>query len=97
MMLKLFFKTNFLKQIIFSVNIILFKDQEQSKVFIKILLTPMMRVLAYVSAHAGPSTQPPIDMSENFLAPMSAESPLNISPNPSEVISEVLELYDKSF
>ena len=30
-------------------------------------------------------------MSGNFLAQMSAESPSNISPNPSEVISEVLE------
>ena len=33
----------------------------------------------------------PIDASGNFLAHMSAESPSNISPNPSEVISEFSE------
>ena len=38
--------------------------------------------------------QTPIDMSENLLAHMSAESPLNICPNFSEVISEVSEAYD---
>ena len=43
------------------------------------------------SAHAGPFARPPISMSGNFLAHMSAESPSNISPNPSEVISEVSE------
>ena len=43
------------------------------------------------SAHAGPFVRPPISMSGNFLAHVSAESPSNISPNPSEVISEVLE------
>ena len=37
------------------------------------------------------STRPPIDRSGNFAAHMSAESPSNISPNPSEVISEVSE------
>ena len=37
-----------------------------------------MGVLAPVSAHAGPSAQPPIDTSENFQACVSAES---ISPN----------------
>ena len=56
-----------------------------------------MGVLAPVSAHAGPSAQPPIDTSGNFPARVSAESPSNISPNPSEVISEVSELYDKPF
>ena len=40
-------------------------------------LTPM-GVLAPVSAHAGPSAQPPIGTSTNFLARVSAES---ISPN----------------
>jgi hypothetical protein len=34
------------------------------------------------------SAQPPIDVSGNFLAHLSAESPSNISPNPSEVISQ---------
>ena len=53
-----------------------------------------MGVLAPVSAHAGPSAQPPIGTSGIFLAYVSAESPLNISPNHSEVISEVSELYD---
>ena len=43
------------------------------------------------SAHAGPFACPPISMSGNFLAHVSAESPSNISPNPSEVISEVSE------
>ena len=43
------------------------------------------------SAHAGPFAHPPISMSGNFLAHVSAESPSNISPNPSEVISEVSE------
>ena len=43
------------------------------------------------SAHAGPFARPPISMSGNFLPHMSAESPSNISPNPSEVISEVSE------
>ena len=46
--------------------------------------------------HARPSAQPPIDVSGNFPAPVSAESPSNISPNPSEVISKVSELYNKS-
>ena len=35
--------------------------------------------------------RPPISMSGNFLVHMSAESPSNISPNPSEVIPEVSE------
>ena len=43
------------------------------------------------SAHAGLFARPPISMSGNFLAHVSAESPSNISPNPSEVISEVSE------
>ena len=42
-------------------------------------------------AHTIPSAQPPIDVSGNFPAHVSAESPSNISPNPSEVISEVSE------
>ena len=53
-----------------------------------------MGVLAPGSAHARPSTQSPINMRRNFPAHVSAESPLNISPNPSEVISEVSEVYD---
>ena len=47
--------------------------------------------LAPGSAHARPSARPPIDMSGNVPAHLSAESPSNFSPNPSEVISEVLE------
>ena len=53
----------------------------------KFPLVPM-EVLAPGSAHARPSAQPP-DTSRNFPAHMSAESPSNISPNPSEVISKV--------
>ena len=49
---------------------------------------PPMGVLAPGSAHARPSAQPPIDVSGIFPAHLSAESPSNISPNPSEVISE---------
>ena len=56
-----------------------------------------MGVLAPMSAHVGPSAQPPIDVSGNFPAHVSAELPSNISPNLLEVMSEVLELYDKSF
>ena len=56
-----------------------------------------MGVLAPVSAHAGPSAQPLIGTSGNFQACASAELPPNISPNPSEVISEVSEFYDKPF
>ena len=52
---------------------------------------PHFRVCA---AHARPSTWPPMDMSRNYLAHMSANPPLNVSPNPSEVISEVLETLD---
>jgi hypothetical protein len=40
------------------------------------------------------STRPPINTSGNFPVHVSAESPLNISPNLSEVISEVSEPYD---
>ena len=53
-----------------------------------------MGVLAPGSAHARPSAQPPIEMTGNFLVPVSAEWPSNISPNPSEVKSEVSEVYD---
>ena len=56
-----------------------------------------MGVLAPMSAHAGPSAQPPMGTSINFPVHMSAESSSNISPNPLEVISEVSELYDKPF
>ena len=56
-----------------------------------------MGVLAPVSAHAGHSARTPIDTIGNFPAHLSAESPSNISPNPSELISEVSELYDKPF
>ena len=50
-----------------------------------------------VSLPVPHSAQPPIGTSGNFPARVSAESPSNISPNPSEVISEVSELYDKPF
>ena len=56
----------------------------------KIPLAPM-GVLAPMSAHALPSAQPSINPSGNFLVHMSANSPSNISPNPSEVIPEVSE------
>ena len=59
----------------------------------KFPLAPM-GVLAPGSAQARPSAWPPIDTSGNFPAHVSAESPSNISPNPSEVISEVSEPYD---
>ena len=60
---------------------------------VRIPLAPM-EVLAPVSAHAELSAQPPIGTSGIFPARVSAESPSNISPNPSEVISEVSEVYD---
>ena len=44
-------------------------------------LTPM-GVLAPGSAHARPSAQPPIDMSGNFPAHVSAESPSKFSKKP---------------
>ena len=44
-----------------------------------------MGVLAPVSAHAGHSAQTRIDTSGNFPAPVSAEWPSNISPNPSKM------------
>ena len=59
----------------------------------EIPLTPMV-ILAPVTMHAGPSAQPLIDVSRSFLACLSAESPSNISPNFSEVISEAVELLE---
>ena len=53
-----------------------------------------MGVLAPGSAHVGPSAQPRIGTSGIFPAHVSAELPSNISPNPSEVISEDSEVYD---
>jgi hypothetical protein len=50
-----------------------------------------MGVLATMSADARLSARLHIDMSGNFPAHMSAESPSNISHNPFEVISEVSE------
>ena len=47
----------------------------------RIPLTPM-GVLAPGSAHARPSAQPPIDMSGNFPAHVSAESPSKFSKKP---------------
>ena len=57
----------------------------------------------YAHADGGPRSRvcaretlrwAPIDTSGHFSAHVSAESPSNISPNPSEVISEVSEPYD---
>ena len=53
-------------------------------------LTPM-GVLAHRLRTLDRLLVHPISMSGNFLAYVSAESPSNISPNPSEVISEVSE------
>ena len=50
-----------------------------------------MGVLALGSAHARPSARAPINMNGNFQVHVSAESPSNMSPNPSEVVSKVLE------
>jgi hypothetical protein len=47
-----------------------------------------MGVLDPGSEHARPSGWAPIDTSGNFPAHVSAESPSNVLPNPSEVISE---------
>ena len=62
------------------------------------LLKKMVKISAHTdgvprspSAHHWPFARPLISMSGNFPAHMSAESPSNISPNPSEVISEVSE------
>ena len=57
---------------------------------LQFLLAPM-GVLAPGYAHTRPSARPPIDTSGNFPANVSAQSPSNISPNPSEVISKVSE------
>ena len=51
-------------------------------------------VLAPGSAHARPSTQPPIKTSGNFKAHLSANSLSNISPNCSEVITKFSEPLD---
>ena len=51
-----------------------------------------MGVLAHGSAHTRPSAQPRINMSGKKLPHMYANSPPNISPNPSEVIYEFLWL-----
>ena len=51
------------------------------------VLAPRLRTLDV-------SARPPIDASENFPVHMSAETPLNISPNLSEVIFEVSDPYE---
>ena len=51
----------------------------------------LIGVLAPVSEHTQHSARLPINPSGIFSAHMSAKSPLNISPNLSEVISEVSE------
>ena len=50
-----------------------------------------MGVLAPLLHMLDVSARPPIDMSENLPAHVSAESPFNISPNVPEVITEVSE------
>ena len=50
-----------------------------------------MRVLTPRSAHGRPSAQPPIDMSGNFPAHVSAELPTTISLDFLELISNVSE------
>jgi hypothetical protein len=65
------------------------EEEEKKKKKHSFPLVPM-GVLAPESAHKRPSAQP-INPSGNFPAHMSAESPLNISPNSSKVISEVSE------
>ena len=59
-------------------------------------LTPM-GFLTPGSSHVGPSAQPPIAMSGNFLPHMSAESPSNISPNFLELVSQVSETFGLRF
>ena len=60
----------------------------------------IVKIQNSASADGGPRSRvcaretlcsPPIDTSGNFPTHMSAESPSNITPNPSEVISEVSE------
>ncbi len=53
-----------------------------------------MRVLAPRFPHAGRSTQPPFDVSENFPVHGPAELLLN-SSNLSKVVSKDLKFYDK--
>ena len=53
-----------------------------------------MGVLAPGYAHPRPSIQPPIDTSENFAVHMYAKLASNISPNPSEVMYNLLEPLD---
>ena len=79
-----------------TLSLFVFTKEIPPKYKEKFPLTPM-GVLAPGSAHVGPFIQPPIDVSENFPAHMSTESPSNIFPNPLEVISEVSELQYKSF
>ena len=54
----------------------------------KIPLMPMW-VFASGSVHTRLFVRPPISMSGNFPAHMSAESPSKISPEPPEVVSKV--------
>ena len=50
-----------------------------------------MGVLVPGSVHEGPSARPPINMSGNFAAHVSEESPSNISRNFSVLVSKVSE------
>ena len=58
---------------------------------VDIIPLALMGVLAPRLRTLDVSARPPIETSGNFPAHMSAESPLNISPNFSEVISKVSE------
>ena len=55
-----------------------------------------MGVLAPGSKHAGPSAQPPTDMSGNFLPNVSRELLTNIFPNCLDLISKVSEIFLKN-
>ena len=52
-----------------------------------------MGVLASVSAHAGPSAQPPMGTSRIFPAHVSAEQPSNISPFLSHIHGPLFSIF----
>ena len=72
-----------------------YKQLTTSRTFVAVRIKEFplapMGVLAPGYAHTRPSAQPPINNSGNFPTHMSVESPSKISPNSSEVISEVSE------
>ena len=62
-------------------------DSETPEISVHAEGDPCSRVCEVKTLHSAP-----INMSGNFPVHMSAESPSNFSPNPSEVISKVSEL-----